>query len=410
MTASLWTHIAKRLGTFGVEVDCEGSYIHLKYDGIVSRIRREDRHEEAFAEYLSLQASLFDVNDWTYSNENELIVPLIRLDQGQARDEDIAFVGEDGDEVIIGRSSLAYSFALIDSSAYETFFKSVVSTKLKRESKITRTANILWRVPVSATFNPARALSRASLRQKGFDRVRGCLFKLAVERDLCFEIAPSLTNLNFNGSDAVAVITDDKMPQVDYDRNLVSYYKVGKASPFASQAFLSYYHVLEYHFLRVAEDSLHHRLRALLNGPSFRSTTDGLDRAISLVRKHDANDDETEMLRKVLAKFVVEEDFILWIKNHENAANEKIYSKRSIVFGEALEISLKEGHALSNAAKILKHVRNAIVHSSDKYSRDECHIPLTESEQVIEKYIPLVMHFAEQVIFATAQPSNHDSF
>ena len=59
-------------------------------------------------------------------------------------------------------------------------------------------------------------------------------------------------------------------------------------------------------------------------------------------------------------------------------------------------------HALSNAAKALKHIRNAIVHSSDRYKRDECHIPLTESEDTIGEYIPLVKYFAEQVIYGTA--------
>jgi len=56
--------------------------------------------------------------------------------------------------------------------------------------------------------------------------------------------------------------------------------------------------------------------------------------------------------------------------------------------------------AISNVAKLLKHVRNALVHSSDKYNRDECHIPLTESENILEDYIPLVRFLAKKVIYA----------
>ena len=81
---------------------------------------------------------------------------------------------------------------------------------------------------------------------------------------------------------------------------------------------------------------------------------------------------------------------------------EKLYTKKRKIFGEHLEINPREGHTLSNAASVLKHVRNAIVHSSDRYNRDECHIPLSGSEETIEEFIPLVRYFAERVIYGTA--------
>lgn len=52
-----------------------------------------------------------------------------------------------------------------------------------------------------------------------------------------------------------------------------------------------------------------------------------------------------------------------------------------------------------NAAAILKHVRNALVHSSDRYTREDCFLPFSDSEDVIIKYIPLVEFLAERVIF-----------
>jgi len=66
-------------------------------------------------------------------------------------------------------------------------------------------------------------------------------------------------------------------------------------------------------------------------------------------------------------------------------------------------MKLEQGHALSNAAAILKHVRNALVHSSDRYTREDCFLPFSESEDVIIKYIPLVKYLAERVIFSTAK-------
>jgi hypothetical protein len=227
------------------------------------------------------------------------------------------------------------------------------------------------------------------------------LFKIAVEQHDCLALwKPRKRRLKSvyldQGSD------DQNIPHAQYDENVVSYYKVAKASPFPSQSFLAYYHVLEYYFLRVSELLLHDRLTSMLNGTGFRANREGLDKVISAVRGQDARADETEMLRNVLDRFVPETDLIEFINNFEEVCGEKIYSKRRTVFGEQLQIAAQKDHATANSAKVLKHVRNAIVHSSDRYKREDCHIPLSESEDVIEEFIPLVRFFAERVIFGTA--------
>lgn len=140
----------------------------------------------------------------------------------------------------------------------------------------------------------------------------------------------------------------------------------------------------------------------MLNNPGFRASRESLDKVISAVRGQDSRSDETEMLRNVLERFVQEVELIDFIHEFEELVGDKIYSKRRLVFGEQLQISPLKDHALANAAKLLKHVRNAIVHSSDRYKREDCHIPLSESEDVIEEFIPLVRFFAERVIFGTA--------
>ena len=192
------------------------------------------------------------------------------------------------------------------------------------------------------------------------------------------------------------------IPRASYDENVVSFYKVAKASPFPSQSFLAYYHVLEYYFLRVSEMLLHDRLTSMLNDPGFRANREGLDKVISSVRGQDSRSDETELLRNVLERFVNEADLIEFVQKFEEMCEEKIYTKRRIVFGEQMQVSPIKDHALANAAKVLKHVRNAIVHSSDRYKREDCHIPLSDSENIIEEFVPLVRFFAERVIFGTA--------
>ena len=93
------------------------------------------------------------------------------------------------------------------------------------------------------------------------------------------------------------------------------------------------------------------------------------------------------------------------IKRIEAECGNQIYTKKRAIFGEQIEISTREGHAISNLSKALKHIRNALVHSSDKYKRDECHIPLTSTEHTIEEYIPIIKYLAEQIIYGTATPN-----
>jgi len=256
-------------------------------------------------------------------------------------------------------------------------------------------------MPTTAVYTHKGRKTPADLKDKAIAAIRSTLFKIAVEQHDCLSLwKPRTRRLKSVYLDAPK--EDLTIPSATYDENVVSYYKVAKASPFPSQSFLAYYHVLEYYFLRVSELLLHDRLTSMINDPGFRANRDALDRVISTVRGQDARADETEMLRSVLDRFVQETELIDFIQRFEEVCGEKIYSKRRTVFGEPLQISLIKDHALANSAKVLKHIRNAIVHSSDRYKREECHIPLSETEDIVEEFIPLVRFFAERVIFGTA--------
>jgi hypothetical protein len=397
------THLAQRLVALGVEADVAGRELIVRCEGITSRLKPEDGAEEAFEVYRRARSSQFDVSDWSYTHNATIEVPLARLDQDVYRDsDDILFTDERGNTVTVHRASQQYIFAHFDSTDYERYFRAIVRNRLTRpEVRYARSMNILFRSPVSATYAARGRRAPVNLKAIGLERIRSCLTKLAIERHACYEVLKPKPPGAIWKLDTLKE-SDWLMPRAAYEPNLVNYYKVARSSPFASQSFLAYYHVLEYYFLRVAEDSLHHQLRTQLNRTDFKVNTDGLDKVIALIRKHGSNDDETDMLRKVLQRFVSEDAFIEHVNNLEATVGEKIYTRRRPIFGEQMEISLKEGHALSNAAKTLKHIRNAIVHSSDRYKRDECHIPLTESEDTIGEYIPLVKYFAEQVIYGTA--------
>ena len=256
-------------------------------------------------------------------------------------------------------------------------------------------------MPTTAVYTHKGRKTPADLKERALSAIRNSLFKVAVEQHDCLSLwKPRKRRLKSIYLDSPA--DDHTIPRATYDENVVSYYKVAKASPFPSQSFLAYYHVLEYYFLRVSELLLHDRLTSMLNATGFRANREALDKVISVVRGQDARADETEMLRNVLERFVQESELIEFIQKFEDACGEKIYSKRRVVFGEQLQVSPIKDHAIANSAKVLKHVRNAIVHSSDRYKREDCHIPLSETEDVIEEFIPLARFFAERVIFGTA--------
>lgn len=402
-------HICNRLEELGISTRIElgradREVIYINAGGEEKRIRTDPDWEEAYATYSKARSRNFDVEDHSFTLNNSIELSLIKLDLEGYRESIDTFVDVKGNSVEISKASILFSLAHFDSIDYENYFNTLIRGRLERmNSSLSRPLSALFRMPITATYTAKGRKTSANLKNIAIERIQACLVKMAVERHACYEFfkpraRKSVAFLGENPSIDVAI------PKVTYDKNVVNYYMVARSSPFASQSFLAYYHVLEYYFLKVSEDALHHQMRAAINKTSFKSNTDGIDKLISLVRKQSNQDNETEMLRKVLQRFVLESDFIDYINNIELSHGEKLYTKRRQIFGEPLNITLTEGHALSNAANVLKHVRNAIVHSSDRYKREECHIPLSDTEDTIEEFIPIVRFFAEQVIFGTASP------
>ncbi len=401
---TLTTHICARLTAKGFPAREEHDFLWITVGGEEKKIRFDSEWEQAFVAYTKARSRNFNDDDHSFALNNSISFPLMKLDLDGYRESSDSFDDAEGNTVEIARASIFYSLAHFDSPDYDRYFEIFVRGRLERANpRVSRPLLSLFRVPITATYTAKGRKIPSNLRAIAIERIQSCLVKMAVERHVCYEF--------FKPRDRKSVIflgenteSDSAIPRVSYEKNVVSYYMVARSSPFPSQSFLAYYHVLEYYFLKVAEDALHHQLRALISKTTFKANTDGIDRLISLVRKQNNQDNETEMLRKVLQRFVDENDFIAYVKTIEADHGSSLYTKRRQVFGESMNISLTEGHALSNAANVLKHVRNAIVHSSDRYKREECHIPLSDTENIIEEFIPIVRFFAEQVIFGTSVP------
>jgi len=403
---SLMTFIAAlqtKLTSLGITSSLDGEKIVVERPDLRAlTIKSDSDWEAAFSSYKKARSIKFDLEPRELLHNNSFEVLIARLSPfASFQTEQYALSDSHGNTVKVGSCSSAFSLAFFDSSEYTKYFDARVRKRIMESTLSTRKPDSFLWSPITATYTHKGRKTPAQLRETALHAIRSSLFKIATEQNDCYAVwkprnrrVKSIHGDTSNG--------DNVIPRARYEEDVVSFYKVAKASPFPSQSFLAYYHVLEFYFLKVAETKLHHRLSSILNSPTLRTDRNSLDRVISLVRGQDSRSDETEMLRSVLDRYVQEQDLIEFINEFETNVGEKIYSKRRRVFGEEVQISPIKDHALANSAKTLKHIRNAIVHSSDRYKREDCHIPLSDTEDLIAEFIPLVRFFAERVIYGSA--------
>lgn len=401
-TMPIVTHFHTRLTGLGIACNIVGGELHIQGSAHIVRVRFDDEWREGFRRYKSARSISFNADTRTLVHNNSVELQVTRLGQTPLLAADEYELKDRQDNCVeVGSASHAFALSFFDSGEYEKHFTARIKRRILESRIVIRRVQHLLLLPTTATYTHKGRKTPSDLENRAIASVRRSLFKIAVEQHDCLTVwKPRKRRMKSVYLEDQAA--DTLIPRADYDENVVSFYKVAKASPFPSQSFLAYYHVLEYFFLRVSELLLHDHLTALINAPSFSANRSGLDKVISAVRGQDSRSDETEMLRNVLERFVPEPDLIDFLAAFEETCGEKIYTKRRQVFGEQMQITPQKDHALANAAKVLKHVRNAIVHSSDRYKREDCHIPLSETEDVIEEFIPLVRFLAERIIFGTA--------
>jgi len=141
----------------------------------------------------------------------------------------------------------------------------------------------------------------------------------------------------------------------------------------------------------------------MLNDPLFDSTSSkSFDKLIQEIEGHKKITDERKKLTLVLTKYIDENELIKFLKAYEEFLGEKYLNKQKDIFGVKRSLSLAPGYVFGNAVKLIKTIRNALVHSSDCYERQERHVPFSESTEIIKREIPLVKFLAEKVITHSA--------
>lgn len=407
------------LNQFAARLTALGSVVSVVEGGIDVDVGDHKITIECDADWVREITNFYRARQYTYDSDRRVLganrfaeYQLSRLDPGYFHRSDHSFSDGNGCKVDLGLASTEFMLSYFESERYETTFERIKERiarrvhvrRSRREHRVRFKPNDLLFRFYTARFTVPRKPRNITVESIAIDRVRACLFSLANLKGECWEISCDIKSRGlvypqYDESDDEELV----IPQVTYEPSIVSYYKVAKSSQFPSQVFLSYYHILEYFFLRVADETLFSAVSARLNDPSFRSSYDNVSRLVATMKRHDNTNDEKKMLRDVLDKFVPEDEYIDFVKEFEAAREEKIFTgAKQRIFGEQFSIRLEKGHALANTASLLKHVRNSLVHSSDRYSRDDCFLPFSESEEIVVKYIPLVQFMAEKVIFSTA--------
>lgn len=252
--------------------------------------------------------------------------------------------------------------------------------------------------------------SRGECIRRSTPLIESCLFQVSLLRRAPFQILeelPPQAQSERRPAFRFDEITRDKsfpLPRARFNADLVRFYQLGQSSDVPVLQFLAYYQVLEYHFIAVSDEALYRRLAARINDPRFQTTPPHLDRIVVDVDEHKKATDETEMLAAVLEKFVSEADVIRFIEAYEKHLGEKWYTSRRTRFGAEAEIKLQAGHVFRNVARVIKSVRNALVHSSDRHDRTDRHVPFSKGTEIVQKDVPLVRYLAERVIVASALP------
>jgi hypothetical protein len=405
------TKFGERLEKLGCTVAVNGATLELDIDDFEIKIDFDDELLKSIRGFYRARQYQFNADRRMLSGNKFVEFQVTKLDPGFTFKPYHLFTDAKENKVILSPASNEYLLSYFESDVYEEtfhFIKSRIERRFsRRQPKRGRRANFraddLFLNHNTITYHPKRKIDREKLIEVGLEKIRACLFNLTYSKNESWEVRDDIKSNGFRYR-LVDEETELDIPSANYDPLIVSHYKVAKSSIFPGQVYLSYYHILEHFFLRVADEELFQAARSQLNEPEFKATYENVTKLLASVKKNDNTGDEKKMLRAVLFKYVPEEDYIEFVNELESSIESKIITEKNLkVFGDTFSIKMEKGHALSNTASLLKHIRNSIVHSSDRYTREDCYQPFSESEEVVSRYIPIIQFMAEKVIFSTAE-------
>jgi hypothetical protein len=284
----------------------------------------------------------------------------------------------------------------------------VRTTKRRGDGEPLDVRELLRRPPTIKVFkisetNVERAVTKSS------KVIEDCLFQLSYLKNIPFWLAEAWPHHEHATCRARFIFREPyegwNLPlKTSFNSDLIRFYQFATSTDVPELKFLSFYQILEYFFLQTSNENLYEILSNRIKDPKFTHTSTHLDRIVQDVIKHRAETDETEMLKSVLHKFIEETELIEFIIAYEKHLGRNVYTKKHNVFGVSVQIELEKGHTIGNVARHIKEIRNALVHSSDKYEGNVRHVPFTKTTEQIRDDIPLIKFLAERVIVASSNP------
>jgi len=210
-------------------------------------------------------------------------------------------------------------------------------------------------------------------------------------------ISSSLSNSRIDEEEASPTI-----PRAIYNEHLLSFYHFANASPFPIFEYLSYYQIMEYFYDSIPNRELYRKLRQRMMAVDFCASDSQLEKIYASIRSRERAK-EDEKLLQVLEHFVDPQlalDFV--IESTRENPNLK-WTSRRMLFGKEMQVPTDRKNLLLNLSKRIKHIRNALVHSSDAYEQQPRHIPFTEESRMLATEVPIVKFLAEKIIEGSAE-------
>ncbi len=235
-----------------------------------------------------------------------------------------------------------------------------------------------------------------------------CIFQLGYLRDRCFELVDEWPRRGIRKRDFRPEVEEPGDPlrlmRVRFHSDTIRFYQRALATDDPFLQFLSFYQVLEYHFVRVSDEELYRKLTARLNDPAFRPAPARLDGLIRDAQSHDRlRMKDPDMLKGVLTRYVEHDALRRFVEDYEANLGAKLYTRKRLLYGVEILVQPEEGHLHGNIATTITTIRNALVHSSDRYEREKRYVPSPAAEKALQKEIPLMRFLAERVIIASAE-------
>ena len=414
------TALQKGYEKAGFEVKDAGKLLHLSSRGQEFHVVEEDIIEYAAhsAEWASYKSAPTETSMCSPQRREQLVnyVDPMRIRFRPGLREDVVFGDAENDQahVVIGRATSRYlNYFRFDPGLSQILYDRYVVGRVGRfyidDEEEGDARDIRKYLPSLWTIR-AEKLGQSSIEgavAQSTPLLETCLFQLSYLKGIAMSVAeewprrqPRTRPFVFGETPAGPRF---QMPRATFNADVIRLYQRGMGTDDPVLKFLSFYQVLEYFFVIVSDEELYSQLARRLSDPRFALDAKHLDRLIHDVESHKRDGDETELLKKVLKKFVDETELIEFIKAFEAHANEQIFTSKRKLFGQELRVELAIGHVIGHVARRIKTIRNALVHSSDRYEREARYLPFTNnSETLVSAEVPLVKYLAERVIVGSS--------